>query len=156
MARLRLPWGGKRREECLPALVAPSLLQPGSGAGGASHLALAVLGSSKGTSRSDAALALAVRGSSSSQGNEVLHYYSIFILFFSPLRKAFIMVNVNAGLAYHQNDTTATCTSKPGVYCQARLLKMSVNIMSLHAITGTRYLFCWSLLYKSQLLGFGF
>lgn len=114
MAELQLPCGGKRREKLLPALVPSSLLRPGSEHWTCLPLALlTVLGSSKGTSGSDAALALAVLGSSSDQGNEVLHYYSIFILFFfSPPRKAIITVNINAELAYHQNDTTATCTCK--------------------------------------------
>lgn len=75
MAELQLPCGGERREKLLPALVPSSLLRPGSECWTCLPLALlTVLGSSKRTSGSDAALALAVLGSSSDQGNEVLHY----------------------------------------------------------------------------------
>lgn len=75
MAELQLPCGGERREKLLPALVPSSLLRPGSECWMCLPLALlTVLGSSKRTSGSDAALALAVLGSSSDQGNEVLHY----------------------------------------------------------------------------------
>ena len=72
MAELQLLCGGKRGEKLLPTLVPPSLLRLGSERWTWLPLApLAVLGSSKGTSGSGAALALAVLGSSSNHGNEV-------------------------------------------------------------------------------------
>lgn len=140
MAELPLPSGGRSMEKMLPALVPPSLLQLGSEHWPCLLLApLTVLGSSKGMSGSDAALALALLHSSSNQGNEVI----LFLPIFPPPRKTVISQQSHAGLVYHQNDTTATGTSKNSCALLGTATKIYPStLQQLGAVTATRYLFC--------------
>lgn len=139
-AELPLPSGGKNREKMLPAPVPLSLLQLGSEHWTCLPLApLTVLGSSKGMSGSDAALALTLLHSSSNQGNEVI----IFLSIFPCPRKAVLSQQGHATLLCRQNDTTATGTCKNSCALLGTATKMYPStLQQLGAVTATRYLFC--------------